>query len=164
MVIMLQFRSFVVGLAKLTGLVVACTLFTTPELCSAQRYYWPTLAEVLRQNKFQQRLAALRNDDWCREYNVSCDPQQMSTELDKIAVGRCQSLAIEVTFSSEGFGPTAQSQLGNEKCFYVFKLTPRLKYREFRESDVQRMFGIATPDTLVTLQVLQGIFAANSGR
>jgi hypothetical protein len=47
---------------------------------------------------------------------------------------------------------------------YVFKLTPRLKYRELRESDVQRLFGIATPDTLVRLQVLQGIFAASNER
>ena len=50
MAVMLQSRSLVVGLAELTVLVVATTLFTTPELCSAQRYEWPTLAEVLRQN------------------------------------------------------------------------------------------------------------------
>jgi hypothetical protein len=53
----------------------------------------------------------------------------MSTDLDKIAVNAdAEAVAIEVTFSSKGFGPTAQSQLGNEKCFYAFKLTPRLKY------------------------------------
>lgn len=289
MLIMLQSRSFVVGLTKLTVLVVACALFTTLELCSAQRHHWPTLAEVLRQNsvpfpppdvntamtitsfgvvnepsqfamayyrdrgtdaltpplyvlrydkdtqqwyrrkfneeevkftaalppgqkpllvdclgsasmstaagsllvsthlspsakctivlgadlrlvsafsgwkvaalgseivverseihfspthplrlallhvatgrerdlfppqndrlreQFQQRLAALSNDDWCRENNASCDSQQMSTDLDKIVVSAdAEALAIEVTFSSDGFGPTAQSQLGNE--------------------------------------------------
>ena len=47
MLVMLQSHSFVVGLAKLTVLVVACALSTTPELCAAQRYHWPTLGEVL---------------------------------------------------------------------------------------------------------------------
>ena len=339
MLVMLQSRSFVVGLAKLTVLVVACALFATTELCSAQRYDWPTLAEVLRQNsipipppdldsamtitsfgvvnepsqfaiayyrdsgtdaltpplyvlrydkgaqqwyrreinhgevkapfttglaptqnppmldcfgsasvsavaesllvsthvspsaectmvlgsdlrlvaafsgwkvaalgseivversevhfspthplrlavldvatgherdlfppvndgfrkQFQQRLAALRNDKWCREKNASCDPQQMSTELNKIAVNAdAKAVAIEVTFSSEGFGPGAESQIGNEKCFYVFKLTHGLKYREFRESDLQRMFGVATPETLVQPHVLQRVFTASN--
>jgi hypothetical protein len=129
-----------------------------------ERDLFPPVNDRFRK-QFQQRLAALRNDDWCRKYNASCDPQQMSTDLGKIAVNAdAGAVAIEVTFSSEGFGPTAQLRLGNEKCFYVFQLTPRLKYREFRESDLQRMFGIATPDTLVRLQVLQGIFATNNER
>jgi hypothetical protein len=113
--------------------------------------------------QFQQRLVALQNDDWCREHNASCDPQQMSTELGKIAVNAdAQAVAFEVTFSSEGFGPTAEAQLDNEKCFYVFKLNPKLKYREFREADLQRMFGAATPETLLRPQVLQRIFMANN--
>jgi hypothetical protein len=336
---MLQSSSFVVGLAKLIALVVGCTLFTTPELCGAQRYHWPTLAEVLRQNsvplpppdvdtamtitsfgvvseppqfaiayyrdtgtealapplyvlrydkgarqwyrhefnlgeikapftdgltpgqkplmldclgsasistaagsllvsthlspsaectmvlgsdlrlvstfsgwkvaalgseivverseihfapthplrlavldlatgcerdlfppvndrfrkQFQQRLIALRNEDWCREYNASCDPEQMSTNLDKIAVNPDdEAVAIQVTFSSEGFGPTAQSQLNNEECFYLFKLAPSLTYREFRQSELQRIVGVATPDILVRPEVLQRIFGANN--
>ena len=128
----------------------------------SERDLFPPVNDRLRE-QFQQRLAALRNDDWCREHNASCDPQQMSTDLDKIAVNAdAKAVAIEVTFSSEGFGPTAQSQLGNEKCFYVYKLTPRLQYREFRESDLLRLFGVATPETLLQSQVLQRVFTANN--
>lgn len=129
-----------------------------------ERNLFPPANDRLRK-EFQQRLAALRNYDWCRVHNASCDPQEMSTDLGRIAVNAdAEAVAIELTFSSEGFGPTAESQLGSEKCFYVFKLTPRLKYREFRESDLQRMFGIADPDTLVRPQVLRGIFAANNDK
>ena len=87
----------------------------------------------------------------------------MSTDLDKIVVNAdADAVAIEVTFSSEGFGPNAQLRLADEKCFYVFKLTPSLKYREFRKSDLLRMFGVATPETLVQPQVLQRVFTANN--
>ena len=129
-----------------------------------QRDLFPPVNDRLRE-QFQQRLAALRNDDWCREQNASCDPEQMSTDLDNIAVSADgEAVAIEVTFSSNGFGPTAQSQLGNEKCFYVFKLTPGLTYREFRDTDLLRMFGVATPENLVQPQVLQRVFTANNER
>ena len=122
---------------------------------------FPPADDRLRK-QFQQRLAALRNDDWCREHDASCDPQQMSMELGKIAVNaHAQAAAFEVTFSAEGFGPAAEAQLGNEKCFYVFKLAPKLQYREFRETDLQRLFGAANPDTLVQPQSLQRIMANN---
>jgi hypothetical protein len=129
-----------------------------------ERDLFPPENDRLRE-QFQQHLAALRNDDWCREHNASCDPQQMSTDLDKIVVNAdAEAVAIEVRFSSDGFGPTAESQLADEKCFYVFKLTPSLKNREFRESDLVRMFGVATPETLVQPQVLQRVFTANNER
>jgi len=123
---------------------------------------FPPVDDRLRK-QFQQRLGALRNDDWCREHDASCNPQDMSTELGKIAVNAdAQVVAIEVTFSSEGFGPDAESQLGDEKCFYVFKLTPTLTCREYRESDLKRMFGDTAPDTLVRPESLQRIFAPDN--
>jgi hypothetical protein len=115
--------------------------------------------------QFQQRLAALRDEAWCRENNASCDPKEMSTSLGKTAVNAdANAVAVEVTFSAEGFGPAAQSQLGTEKCLYIFKLAPKVEYREFRESELQRMFGVATPDALVRPDVLKRIFAANNQR
>ena len=46
----------------------------------------------------------------------------------------------------------------------MFKLTPGLTYREFCETDLLRMFGVATPENLVQPQVLQRVFTANNER
>lgn len=109
---------------------------------------------------FRHRLAALADYRWCREHNAPCDPQQMSTELGKVAVNaEAKAVAFEVTFDSEAFGPKADSEIGSEKYFYVFELNP-LRYREFDEFDMQSMFGAATPERLVQSENLQRIFGA----
>jgi hypothetical protein len=111
-------------------------------------------------NDFRRRLAAVADYGWCREHNASCDPQQMSTNLGKVAVNvPAKAVAFEVTFESEAFGPKADSEIGSEKYFYVFELNP-LRYREFDEFDMQPTFGAATPERLVQNENLQRIFAA----
>lgn len=110
--------------------------------------------------QFRQRLGAVADDSWCREHNASCDPQQMSTDLGKVAVNaEANAVAFEVTFDSEGFGPKAESEIGSERCFYVFELAPALRYREFSEPDIPLMFKPPTPERLVQTESLQQIFA-----
>jgi len=110
--------------------------------------------------QFRQRLGAAADDAWCREHNGSCDPQQMSTDLGKVAVNvEAKAVAFEVTFDSQGFGPRAESEIGSERCFYVFELAPTLRYRQFSEPDMQLMFEPATPERLVQSESLRRIFA-----
>lgn len=74
----MQSRSFVVGLAKLTVLVIACALFTTPELCLAQRYPWPTLAEVLRENAVPSPPSDVDTAMTITSFGVANEPSQFA--------------------------------------------------------------------------------------
>jgi len=110
--------------------------------------------------QFRQRLGAIADHTWCREHNASCDPQQVSMDLGKVAVNvEARAVAFEVTFDSQGFGPRAEREIGSEKCFYLFELAPTLRYRQFSEPDMQLMFEPPTPERLVQTENLQRIFA-----
>ena len=124
-----------------------------------ERDVFPPADDRFRQ-QFRQRLRAVADGAWCREHNASCDPEQMSIELGDVAVNvEAKAVAFEVTFDSEGFGPRAESEIGSERCFYVFELAPALRYRQFNERDMPLIFEPPTPEGLVQTESLQQIFA-----
>ncbi len=121
---------------------------------------YPPADDPLRED-FQKRLGAVADLDWCREHDSHCDPKRMTTELGDVAVNEKQAaIAFDVMFDSEGFGPRADAEIGGEKYFYVFKLAPKLQYREFDEFDMKPMFGEVSAKVLVRPDVLRRVFSS----
>jgi hypothetical protein len=122
---------------------------------------FPPARDALRED-FQRRLAAAISDGSCQGENTTCNAANFGSDLDDRKVSDDQTaIAFKVNFSSNGYGPEADADIGGETYFYVFKLAPKLDYRAFDEFDMKPKFGEATADVLVRSDVLRRIFPAN---
>ena len=94
---------------------------------------YPPAQDRIRED-FMHDLEDNVTDDWCRQENAACNPEEFETYLegDPIFNAGTSALAFTTVFNSLGYGPKAEQVVGDRKVIYIFRKTRvGWDYRQF---------------------------------
>ena len=90
--------------------------------------------------------------DWCREHNAQCDPENFDTDLTgELALNEAAKVfGFEAEFDAAGFGDAAQKQVPMRTVAYIFRERGGTwEHREFQPSELRSLFGVMSIQELV---------------
>lgn len=127
----------------------------------SERLY-PQPQDQLRED-FKHRLAAVIDQQKCRTYNWSCNPDQFGSDIEAVEVNQeAAAFAIRVSFSTEGFLTRDEAEhsgaWGDDEYVYIYRLKP-FAWRAYSIYDLKPMFGTDSLAELLTPQRLSIVFA-----
>ena len=89
---------------------------------------YPQARDPLR-DQFKRRLAAVIDQDKCRKYDWSCDPDQFSSDVEAVEVNeQTAAFAVQIGFFAEGFLTPEEtrhsSAWSDDHYVYFYRLSP----------------------------------------
>lgn len=102
---------------------------------------------------FSQLLKEHISQDWCRENNAPCDPENFETDLiGSVIVNEPGKIfGFQAQFSADGFGPAADKSIPARTVTYLFREKSGLwEHREFDEQQLKRLLQGMSLEQLIT--------------
>ncbi len=127
---------------------------------------YPPSADSFRAAYIEKLRAAKPSEDWCREHNSHCDPQQFESNLFSAVVinEEMQALAFVARFTPVGLISREEAELPSEwvqTVAYVFRFHQGvIRHREFRSTEMKERFGADSLDDLLKPAILKQLFAS----
>ncbi len=122
---------------------------------------YPPQRDPLRA-EFAGRIAAVLDENWCREHNHHCDPRLFDSDCRELVVSdRSQAFAFAAYFDASSYGPKADETIGTLDVVYVYRLGPHgIEHRAFEVSEDEGRNAKQMLQKLVEPQSLRQLFGS----
>jgi hypothetical protein len=126
-----------------------------------ERKIYPPFHDTARDRYIDALDAVPPDDQWCRENNSHCETGQFSSELvGPVEINeRTASFGFIAQFTSEGYGPKAEKEVGERHVIYIYRfIGEKLVHRELEIEKAEELFGTSSVGALLHPKLLQRIF------